>query len=212
VELFEDSSSEEHDSGEYEWDGPPGNQFFPDLDPHPVGRWVRTKNVSSPPLAPPALRSLESDSDEVYVTLPPGPYVPPWLQVQEEVDEPEDKEELDDHDDGAEEVGERRSTGGGVHTQDGGVKYASVRDYFLAQREDDAAAVQLSAQQEHEREYNTTVASLASSRATIDPREAHQLEGGYAERDLAGSGREYGKTSMQSKSMRRLDLHRKDHY
>jgi len=138
--------------------------------------------------------------------------VPPWLQVQEEVDEPQDKEEPDDHDDGAEEVGGGRSTGGGVHTQDVGVKYESVRDYFLAQREDDAAAVQLGAQQEHEREFNTTVASLASSRATIDPHEVHQLEGDYAERDLVGSGREYGKTSMQSKSMRRLDLHRKDHY
>ena len=34
----------------------------------------------------------------------------------------------------------------------------------------------------------------------------------YTDRDIKGSGTEYGKTSMQSKNMRRLGLHRKDQY
>ena len=61
----------------------------------------------------------------------------------------------------------------------------------------------------HELEFNTTVASVASAE---DADHRLTMDVNWHDRSIQGSGTEYGKKSMQSKSMRRLGMHRKDQY
>jgi len=179
--------------------------------------------------------SPESDSDAVYATLPPGPYVPAWLQDGEEK-RPQDDDEL-------------QSSGHEPHKSAGSLADLDVREYLLSQKEDAAAEFQLRAQvlpgdrsrharrasslyfqslwtpnrgqpfltcvkwfcvqARHELEFNTTVASVASA---DDADHRSTMDVNWHDRSIKGSGTEYGTTSMQSKSMRRLGMHRKDQF
>jgi hypothetical protein len=123
---------------------------------------------------------------DVYVTLPAGPYVAPWL-LQE---------------------GEPDAAGQGW---DGfGHAPANARDYLVAAKEEEAAARQELAEAVHQTEFNTTLASAAVSSGMVDA--VLDANAGWAERNIRGSGTEYGRDSMQSKSMRGLGLHRKDDF
>ena len=198
TELKDDEDSEELlTDGLYEWQGPPGNEVFPELGHgHDVrGQWVRTNkpNVPSRPKLCLDTQTVggggpdeEVDMTDVYVTLPAGPYVAPWL-LQE---------------------GEPDAAGQGW---DGfGHAPANARDYLVAAKEEEAAARQELAEAVHQTEFNTTVASAAVSSGMVDA--VLDANAGWAERNIRGSGTEYGRNSMQSKSMRGLGLHRKDDF
>ena len=173
-DLDELDGEEESERGtdEYEWEGPPGDPIFPSPTPHPKGRWVRIKpkkernatTTSAPPEAEWSQgcgnSSEEAVSEDVFVTLPPGPYVPPWLQSgHEDVDD----DDLEDRtlymdgqvtEDGGE--GEIDRDRGSRRDKEGEI-YDTVHEYFLAQKEEAAADAQLRAQVEYAREFNTSM-------------------------------------------------------
>ena len=103
------------------------------------GRWVRTNKTKASrtkqhdiSLAPP-VHSPESDSDGVYATLPPGPYVPAWLHWDEEEENSQDDAEM-------------QAGGQEPHRSAASLADLDVREYLLSQKEDAAAEFQLRAQ------------------------------------------------------------------
>ena len=82
----------------------------------------RQLHLSEPPTA--LENPIATDSDEVYVTLPPGPYVPPWM-------------------DGEKQLVDRCEQG---ESAESAAAYGDVREYLLSQKEEKAAESQLRAQ------------------------------------------------------------------
>jgi hypothetical protein len=82
----------------------------------------RQLHLSEPPTA--QKNPIATDSDEVYVTLPPGPYMPPWMDAEKKlVDRGEQGE-----------------------SAESAAAYGDVREYLLSQKEEKAAEFQLRAQ------------------------------------------------------------------
>lgn len=167
--LPEDSDSDsERESGEYEWQGPPGNPMFPDPSllsgRYPEGRWVRTQkgleraakkaeqqavlpsasHLGRPLLDNEQARAAGGESDEAESEGSSVLFtVPPGPYVPEWLRAEERTEGADDDQDhGLGPAPTSRLDCGDVEK----VAYHDVGQYFLAQKEDAAADFQLQAQ------------------------------------------------------------------
>jgi len=175
LDELDGEEESERGSDEYSWEGPPGDPMFPSPTPHPKGRWVRKKPkkeknatiASAPPEAEWSQgcgncseEAVSEDVTDVFVTLPPGPYVPPWLQSGHEDVDDDDVEDRTVYMDGqvTEDGGEGEiDRDRGSRRDKEGQIYDTVHEYFLAQKEEAAADAQLRAQVEYAREFNTSM-------------------------------------------------------